>query len=91
MKPILLQAGLQSRPPPDSKRLPVLLFDVMGTLVFDPFYTDMAGFFGSLRPSCSHIFPTLGKERDLRSCCGNPCPQNVHEGAADSQASDSLD
>ena len=36
------------------KRPPVLLLDVMGTLVRDPFYEDIPAFFGY---ACRTVFP----------------------------------
>ena len=43
---LMAHSDLMASPDPERK-LPILLFDVMGTLVHDPFYEDVPAFFGT--------------------------------------------
>lgn len=48
---------------------PVLLFDVMGTLVHDPFFVEVPAFFGTdLRTLVQHKHPTAWVDFELGTC-----------------------
>jgi HAD superfamily hydrolase (TIGR01509 family) len=55
-----------SMPHPRARALPALLFDVMGTLVYDPFYEALPAFFGlSLAELIEQKHPTTWVEFEL--------------------------
>ncbi|KAH1234986.1 Flavin mononucleotide hydrolase 1, chloroplatic [Glycine max] len=55
----------------NERKLPILLFDIMDTLVRDPFYQDVPAFFGmSLKEliDCKHPTAWIEFEKGLKSC-----------------------